>query len=101
MDEKTKPAGVNGGHRALLVITNWKAEKKNTLRDFFSILPSGLRVDNCAVHQKQDSRWIVLPPRRYSQKDGSTGYSPLIEFAIDDVGRRFQGAGIVALGENT
>lgn len=98
MRQKAKPAGADGGHRELSV-TNWKACEKNTLRGFFSInLPSGLTINNCALHQKKEaSKWIGLPSRRYRKDDGSTGYSPVIEFSNDDARWRFQAAALAAV----
>jgi DNA-binding cell septation regulator SpoVG len=97
MPEKTKPAGPSGGHRELLV-TNWKAYEKNTLRAFLSLtLPSEIVIHNCALHQKGDARWIELPSRQYKKEDGTLAYSPLIEFANDDSRRRFQAAALAAV----
>jgi len=96
--EKAKPTGTSGGHRELLV-TNWKPYEKNTLRGFLSLtLPSSrLVIHNCALHQKEGARWIGLPSRPYSKADGSTGYSPLIEFTSEDSRRRFQVAALEAV----
>ena len=56
MPEKAKPAGISGGHREILV-WDWKAYQKNTLRGFLSLtLPSGLVIHNCTLHQKDGAR---------------------------------------------
>jgi hypothetical protein len=97
MKTDAKPAGASGGHREL-VVTNWKAHEKNTLRGFLSInLPSGLVIHNCTLHQKNGSRWLGLPARQYVKDDGSTSYTPLIEFATKDARQRFQAAALEAV----
>lgn len=97
MSQKAKPAGTSGGHRELLV-TDWKAHKTNTLQGFLSLtLPSGLVIHNCGLHQKGTARWIGLPSRQFRKGDGSTGYSPIIEFATKDAQRRFQAAALEAV----
>lgn len=97
MPEKAKPADFGSGHRELLV-TDWKAYEKNTLRGFLSLtLPSGLVIHNCTLHQKDGARWIGLPARQYSKDDGSTSYTPLIEFAAKEVRLRFQVAALEAV----
>jgi hypothetical protein len=101
MLEKAKPADFGSGHRELLV-TDWKAYEKNTLRGFLTLtLPSGLVIHNCTLHQKDGSRWIGLPARQYSKDDGSTGYTPLIEFTTKDVRLRFQAAALEAVDRFT
>jgi hypothetical protein len=97
MPQNTKPAGTSGGNPELLV-TNWKAYEKNTLRAFLSLtLPSGIVIHNCALHEKDGARWIGLPSRQYSKPDGSIGYSLVVEFTDDDTRRRFQAAALAAV----
>ena len=97
MPENMKPAVATGGHRELLV-TNWKPYEKNTLRGFLSLtLPSGLVIHNCALHQKDGARWIGLPSRQYTKDDGSTSYSPVIDFTSPDKRRNFQAAALAAV----
>lgn len=97
MGEKAKPAEGSGGHREFIV-SNWKAYEKNTLRGFLSLtLPSGLVIHNCTYHEKADARWIGLPARQYSKDDGTTSYTPLIEFNTKDIRQRFQAAALRAV----
>ena len=97
MNEKAKPAGGDGGLRSILV-SNWKAHEKNTLRGFLSLtLPSGIVIHNCTLHQKGTVRWIGLPVRQYAKADGSNNYAPVIEFVTKDAGRRFQKAALEAV----
>ena len=97
MPEKAKPAVVSGEHRELLV-TNWKAYEKNTLRGFLSLsLPSGLVIHNCALHQKDGARWIGLPSRQYTATDGKVSWSPMVEFASKEARYAFQDAALEAV----
>jgi len=99
MPENMKPAGTSGGHRELLV-GNWKAYEKNTLRGFLSLtLPSGIVLHNCALHEKNGARWIGLPSRQYPKDDGSIGYAPIVEFATSEVRSRFQRAALAAVDQ--
>ena len=95
--KEAKPAAAGGGHRELLV-TNWKAYQKNTLQGFLSLtLPSGLLLHNLTFHRKGGARWIGLPARQYAKEDGTTTYTPLIEFTTKEVRQRFQQAALAAL----
>lgn len=97
MPEKAKPAGASGGHRELS-IADWKAHRKNSLQGFLSlILPSGLVIHNCSLHQRDGARWIGLPARQYVKDDGAKSYAPLIEFTSKDARQRFQAAALEAV----
>jgi len=97
VSEKAKPAEASGGHRELLV-TNWKAHRKNSLQGFLTFtLPSGLVIQNCTLHEKEGARWIGLPSRQYTKDDGSKSYTPLVEFATREARQRFQAAALEAV----
>ncbi len=97
MAEKAKPAGTSGGHREITV-SNWKAYQKNTLKAFLSLtLPSGLVIHNCMFHERDGERWIGLPARQYAKEDGTTSYTPLIEFTTKEARHRFRAAALDAV----
>ena len=97
MPENAKPAVSTGGHRELLV-SNWKPYEKNTLRGFMTLtLPSGLVIHNCALHQKDNSRWIGLPARQYTATNGTVSWSPMVEFASKEARYAFQDAALEAI----
>jgi hypothetical protein len=56
---------------------------KNTLKGFvdLELTRVGLVLRDCCWHQKGDREWIAFPARSYTDKDGDTKWSPLIEFA--------------------
>ena len=79
-------------------ILSWRMCAKNTLRAFASIeLPSGLILHDCTVHRKNDSEWVGLPGRSYTKPDGSTGWSPVVEFTNKEAKSRFQRAALAAI----
>jgi hypothetical protein len=95
--EKAEPAGVSGGLREMLV-SDWKAHEKNTLRGFLSLtLPSGLVIHNCTFHRKNGARWIGLPARQYAKDDGTAGWQPIVGFLDEIVRAQFQADGLAAL----
>jgi hypothetical protein len=81
-------------------VSNWKPYTKNTLRGFLSLeLPSGMIVQDCALHTKGDSRWIGLPARPY-EKDGEKSWSPIIEFTSKATRDRFQEQALAAVDKH-
>jgi len=72
-------------------VADWKPFQKNTLRGFFTIIcDSGLVLHKCTLHQKDGSRWIGLPAEKYQKRDGTTGYSALVEFSTRDAADKFR-----------
>lgn len=99
---ETKPAGGNGGnqHQRGLFVDDWKPFEKNTLHGFFTITtPSGLRIRECSLHERDGNRWVGLPSKPWIKSDGSTGYTPLIDFVSDDIRKNFQWQALAALDE--
>jgi len=79
-------------------VSSFRACRKNTLLGFVTLtLPSSLVIHDCAVHRKNDSRWIGLPAREYAKHDGTKGWAPVLEFADSDARKRFQWAAMQAL----
>ncbi len=81
-----------------MIVSDWNAHQKNTLRGFLSFTTaSGMVVHGCTLHQKNDSRCIGLPSRQYTKDDGSITYSPLIEFATKESRQCFQASALEAV----
>jgi len=79
-------------------VSNWKSYEKNTVQAFLSLtFPSGMVIHGCTFHRKNESRWIGVPGQKFTKADGSTSYTPIIEFASDDAHRRFQEQAIAAV----
>lgn len=73
------------------VITNYKSYQKGSLSAFFSVtLPSGLIIHECKLFEKEGRRWIGLPSRSFTDKDGGTAYAPTMEFASRNDSERFR-----------
>jgi DNA-binding cell septation regulator SpoVG len=72
-------------------ITNFKPYQRGSLSAFFSVmLPSGLVAHECKLFEKEGRRWIGLPSRPFTGKDGNTGYAPILEFVSRDTAERFR-----------
>jgi hypothetical protein len=56
---------------------------KNTLKGFvdLELTRVGLVLRDCTWHEKNGREWIAFPARSYTDKDGNTQWSPLVEFA--------------------
>jgi hypothetical protein len=97
MPGEAKPAGASGGHREI-VVSEWKAHRKNTLLGFASLsLPSGLIIRNVCLHERNGKRWLNMPARPYKREDGTDGWQPMVEFADGGARGRFQTAALAAL----
>jgi hypothetical protein len=57
--------------------------EKNTLQGFvdLELTNAGLVLRDCTWRRKGDQEWIGFPARSYQGKDGTTAWSPLVEFA--------------------
>jgi DNA-binding cell septation regulator SpoVG len=74
-----------------ITVTNYKAHQKGSLAAFFSvILPSGFIVHECKLFQKEGRRWIGLPSRPFTGKDGTRAYAPILEFTNREACERFR-----------
>jgi hypothetical protein len=58
--------------------------EKNTLRGFVDLKLSrvGIVIRDCTWHAKDGKEWISFPARPH-EKDGTTAWSPIVEFAED------------------
>jgi hypothetical protein len=81
-------------------IRNWKPRQKNTLRGFFTvILPSGMVIHGCMLHEKGDSRWIQFPAKEYTDDRGEKQFARFVEFTDKRIADRFNKLTIEALDE--
>jgi hypothetical protein len=71
-------------------IRDWRPRQKETLRAFFTIvLPSGLVIYDCRLHQKGERRWIGMPTKAF-ESQGEKKFQPIVAFADRDAEDRFQ-----------
>lgn len=99
---ETRPAGGNDGnqHHRDLIVSDWKPFNKNTLHGFFTIItPSGLRIRDCTLHERDGNPWVKFSTKPWSKSDGSASYTPLIDFVTDEIRKSFQQQALVALDE--
>jgi hypothetical protein len=82
------------------VATDWKPFTKNTLRGFVTIvLPSGLKIKDVSLHERDGKQWIGLPSKPYRKQDGSTTYIGIIDFETNEARYRFQDLALDAINE--
>jgi hypothetical protein len=74
------------------VASNWKAIRKNSLLGLFDLLlPSGMILTGCQLHQKNEARWVGLPATRYAKQDGTlSDYIKVVDFNGAQARARFQ-----------
>jgi hypothetical protein len=88
--------------------SDWRPFLRNTLVGFVKLTlePSGLVLNECALHRKDDREWIGLPGKPQIDRDGqprkdpATGkllYSPVVEIPDKQARDRFQRAAIGAV----
>jgi hypothetical protein len=74
-------------------VKDFRAFEKNSLRGFLTVqLPSGM-----TLHEKNEARWIGLPSKKFTGKDGTEGYTPILEFRDRAALDRFRDAVLDAL----
>lgn len=78
-------------------IVKFRPFKKSTLQGFVDLKMTnvGVTIRECALHEKNDSRWIGMPARPY-EKEGATEWVPVvtIDKAFNGV---FQRAALAAI----
>lgn len=80
-------------------ILSFRTHEQKTLRGFLTVeLPSGLVLHDCTVHERDGSRWVGLPRKSYTDRDGAEQWQPVVE--IPDRARRdrFSEQVLAALG---
>jgi DNA-binding cell septation regulator SpoVG len=82
-----------------LKITNFRPHEKGSLKAFFSVtLPSGLVIHEVKLFEKESgNRWLGLPSRRFTGKDGTASYTPILEFRDRESCDAFRDAVLTAL----
>ena len=79
-------------------IVDFKPFVKNTLRGFCTIvLPSGMAIHSCTLHEKDGKRWISFPAEKFTNKDGEVSYKRLIEFADRATADKFRDQALEAI----
>jgi hypothetical protein len=91
-----KPAAAGGGNR--IVISDWRPHSKGSLKGFFdATLPSGMILHGLMLHEHDESRWIGLPAREWTNNQGVKQYARIIEFSSRTVADRFKNSMLEAL----
>jgi hypothetical protein len=57
--------------------SGWRPHSSGSLQGFFDLLlPSGLKLNDCTLHQQGEKRWIGLPGKPQLDQDGSARKDP-------------------------
>jgi hypothetical protein len=87
----------SGMSETLFKILDFAAREKNTLRGFLDIeVTDGMLIRGISLHARNGARWLGMPSRQF-EKDGTTGYAPVIEFTDRAAADRFRDAVLAAL----
>jgi hypothetical protein len=71
--------------------------KKNTLLGFVEIeTPSGLVINDVALHEKNGKHWLSMPARAY-EKNGEKSWIPYVKFKNRETTDKFQAAALPAV----
>ena len=91
------PASATG----IVVVEFRPLVKGESLKGFVTLqLPSGLVLHDCTYHERSDgARWVGMPARCYTNKDGATSWQRLMDFASKPSHKRFQRETLKAIDE--
>lgn len=79
-------------------IHNYKTIGKGNLKASFSLtLTSGLVIHDVALFEKNGSRWIGMPRQRFSDANGNTTFTLIVDFTSREVAERFRDEVVSAL----
>jgi hypothetical protein len=92
----------------MITASDWRPLARNTLRGFctLTLLPSGLVLRDCALHERDGRRWVGLPSRPQidsqgqHRKDATTGkalYTSIVEVVGKVEREQFQAAALAAI----
>src|SRR5262252_6053004 len=92
----------------MIVASDFRPMQRNTLQGFVTLMlePSGLVLQECAVHRKGGREWIGLPGKPQIDRDGqprkdpATGkqlYVAIVEIPDREARARFQQAALAAV----
>jgi hypothetical protein len=82
----------------VMIARDWKRVEKNTLQGFVTLeTPSGLVLKEVSLHQRESNRWIGLPAKPWTRADGTTGWTPMVEFKDQATRQAFQVLALAAI----
>ena len=95
-----RPVGGGGTTAPAVKVNAVKAHSNNTLRAFvdFTLLDIGLEIKGCAIHERENRRWLSLPSREYV-KNGERTWIPVVEFSSREARDRITNAVLAAFDE--
>lgn len=92
---------------AVMIAADWRPVVKNSLQGFFTLkMPSGLILCECMLHESNGKRWIGMPAKPQTHKDGTPvlsprsgkpAWSPLVKIEDKQKHKVFQAAALAAI----
>lgn len=90
-----------------VVILEWKAIERNTLRGFAKVKLGALVISDVAAHTKNGTSWAQLPSKPQITREGiirksaegKALYTPIIEWDNRDSANRFSASVVAAINE--
>jgi hypothetical protein len=72
--------------------SEWRRFEKNTLQGFFNLTvwPLGMLIKGCTLHSKNGKRWIGLPGKPYTDKEGNTQWENVLQIPDRDASDSFR-----------
>src|SRR5262245_31129916 len=71
---------------------------KGTLLGFAALkLPSGMILVDCAMHSKNNSRWVSTPSRPWVDANGARKYAAVVDFIDRETRDRFSRGALEAI----
>jgi len=58
---------------------------------------AGVQIRDICVHEKGGERWLGMPSKQYTDKDGTEKWAPIVKFPDKTIWSRFQAATLKAL----
>jgi DNA-binding cell septation regulator SpoVG len=99
MLQETNPINSNDSNDGFpkITIVKFKPCVSGCLCGFFSVkVAPGLVIHDCKLFMREKERWVRLPDREFTKRDGSKGYAPIVEIAARDLQPQFQQAVLAA-----
>ncbi len=80
-------------------ITDFRPYQKNTLQGFLNltITPPGIEIREATLHEKGGKRWIGLPAKPYTDREGKQAWNKIVSFPDNADYSDFQRAALDAV----
>ncbi len=82
----------------MISVIRWRPFLRNTLQGFVTLrMGSGWEIADVGVHKTDSERWLMLPSKPYTRKDGQIAWTYMIRMPDQARWKRFQREALEAL----